>query len=213
VRAENLTLTIFVLAIGASLVNVMGLPSIDGTVSQGEYDSTTTLGNGRLNLYWTISGDRIFIAMRGETRGWISIGFEPSRVMKDADMIIGWFSGSSASVVDAYSTGLTGPHPADTGLGGTDDIISFDGSESGGFTTIELVRKLSTGDQYDETIPTSGSINIIWGMGNSDNEYTKHNRAGSGVMSMAICELLSIPAACLVPILLRMKVISISRSS
>jgi len=211
-QAKKIALTVLIFSVGVSLAPVLGVPNIDGTVSQGEYDSSITLGNGRLNLYWTVSGDQIFIAMKGETRGWISLGLEPSRIMKDADMIIGWFSGNSASVVDAYSTGLTGPHPADTGLGGTDDILSFDGSEAGGFTTIEVVRKLSTGDQYDKTIPTSGSINIIWGLGNSDNEYTKHSRAGSGVMSMAISELLSLPAACLLPILLGTKAMSISRS-
>ena len=56
----------------------------------------------------------------------------------------------TVKVVDAYSTGPTGPHPADTDQGGSDDIISFGGKESDGKTVIEFVRKLDTGDDKDD---------------------------------------------------------------
>jgi hypothetical protein len=182
---ENIVLSLMVLgAIAWTIAPVMGLPSIDGVVSQGEYDSSISFGSGKLLVYWSISGDEFYLAMKGETKGWVSIGIEPSVEMFEADMIFGYVSGDSVTVIDAYSIGFTGPHPPDTEQGGTNDILSSAGSESNGITTIEVKRKLSTGDKYDKDIPKSGDVKIIWGIAGSDSNTRKHSREGSGTISV-----------------------------
>jgi hypothetical protein len=179
----NIVISIVILStIVSTIAPVAGLPIIDGVVSQGEYDSSVSFGGGKLLVYWSISGDEFYLAMKGETSGWVSIGIEPSVEMFEADMIFGYVSGNSVTVIDAYSIGFTGPHPPDTEQGGTNDILSYAGSEGNGITTIEVKRKLSTGDKYDKDIPKNGNVKIIWGIANSDEDSRKHSRKGSGTL-------------------------------
>jgi hypothetical protein len=108
--------------------------------------------------------------------------------MADSDMIFGWVEIDGAvNVVDAYSTGPLGPHPADTEQGGTDDILTYGGREENGATTIEFTRKLDTGDEYDNPIPSSGKLKIIWAAGSSDDFNSKHgsNWVGYGTIDIA----------------------------
>ncbi|MGA1822720.1 MAG: DOMON domain-containing protein, partial [Thermoplasmatota archaeon] len=156
--------------------------TLDGLISDGEYDDSASFGDGSFVVHWSINGSMIWMAMVGQSEGWVSIGFEPTTMMKDADMLIGWVDGGGPGLWDTYSTGELGPHPVDTDLGGTDDIIAFNGTESGGFTTIEFIRELTTGDSYDKDIPTTGSLNIIWGLGSSDDPESSHTQRGSGTI-------------------------------
>jgi hypothetical protein len=158
-------------------------PVVDGTVDTNEYDSSSSFGGGAYRIYWTVEGSDIFIAIEGDTGGWIALGLEPSRQMKDADMMIGWVTGGNqATVVDAYSTGITGPHPPDVDLGGTSDIATYAGSEKAGVTTIEYRRPLSTGDARDQVIPAAGAVSIIWAIGPSDSFNAYHLARGSGTL-------------------------------
>jgi len=117
------------------------------------------------------------MALKGDTTGWISIGLEPTTRMQDADMIFGWVEDDVATVQDLFSTGPTGPHPPDTTLGGTNDIIEFEGTEIDGVTIIEFKRKLDTGDQYDHSLAEGQTIDFIWAMATVDNFTTQHNIA------------------------------------
>lgn len=160
-------------------------PTLDGVVSSGEYSKTTRYDVGNFILHWRISGDSVRIAMVGKTTGYVGIGFDPGNGMEGADMIIGWVeSGGGVKIFDAYSEGETGPHPTDESKGGTNDITAFGGTQSGGVTTIEFVRKLSTGDKWDKDIPTDGDIEIIWALGGSDSFTVDHGtRTGYGTMN------------------------------
>ena len=169
-----------------TLVNKEQEPELDGIVSPDEYPFNARFKGGDFVVHWRVEDDTIFMALVGETDGWVAIGFEPTKAMKDADMIFGWVSsGGEVNVVDAYSTGTNGPHPPDTDLGGTDDILAFGGTKEGGTTTIEFKRLLSTGDSYDKTIPKDGEVDIIWGTGPSDSFTSKHGSKGSGRLDIA----------------------------
>jgi hypothetical protein len=93
---------------------------------------------------------------------------------------VGKTSNSSVVVIDAYATGPTGPHPADIDLGGTNDVIAYNGSENGQTTTIELSRLLVTSDSdYDNPFPQTGNIKMIWALGASDSFDAPHVKRGS----------------------------------
>lgn len=156
----------------------------DGTITQNEYKNSREFGNGRSIIYWSNDDDYIYMAVKGQTSGWISIGFEPTLAMKDADMVFGWVSGGTTTVLDVYSTGTFGPHPPDQQLGGTNDLIETGGSEVGEFTIIEFKRKLNTGDNYDKSFTKGQNINIIWGLGSSDSFESRHTTRGSGSIKL-----------------------------
>ena len=149
----------------------------DGVISDDEYSSYKNIDG--FELYWANDTENIFIAMKAQTEGFVALGIQPGRKMKDADIILGFVDSISVSIYDMYSTGNFGPHPPDVELGGTDDILDFDGSEQNGYTIIEFLRLLSTKDNYDNEI-LPGINKIIWASGNADDIDMSHSKRGYG---------------------------------
>nr|WP_297497368.1 DOMON domain-containing protein [Thermococcus sp.] len=153
----------------------------DGIIEKNEYPHELALAGGKFTVYWRNDDEYLYMALKGKTTGWVAIGFEPSTAMKDADMIIGWVKDGKATVVDAYSTGLYGPHLPDQKLGGSNDILEYAGKEENGYTLIEFKRKLNTGDKYDKAFKPGQEIKFIFAMADADDFTAKHNVAkGSG---------------------------------
>ncbi|NYT07332.1 MAG: hypothetical protein GKC05_03640 [Methanomicrobiales archaeon] len=157
----------------------------DGTIAAGEYDGEATLANGRMAVYWKHDGTRLYMGLWGQTTGFVAIGFEPSSAMKDADMVLGYVAGGQSTVLDQYATGTFGPHPSDTELGGSYDILASGGSESGGVTVIEFSRNLDTGDRFDKALTPGNAVRFIWSMADADVPTVQHNIArGSGTLML-----------------------------
>ena len=156
----------------------------DGIISPGEYAKNLTLANGRYTVHWKNDAEDLYMALEGRTNGFVAIGFEPTQAMKDADMVMGWVSGGEATVLDLYSTGTYGPHPADESLGGRDDILESGGNESGNRTVIEFWRMMNTSDQYDKSLQPGQIVNIIWSMSSSDSFSVRHNVRGTAKLAL-----------------------------
>ncbi|HOI76885.1 MAG TPA: DOMON domain-containing protein [Methanofastidiosum sp.] len=156
----------------------------DGIITQNEYKNSREFGSGRFTVYWSNDEEYIYMALKGQTSGWVSIGFEPTIAMRDADMIFGFVSEGTPTALDQYSTGDFGPHPSDEQLGGTNDLIEISGSEASGYTIIEFKRKLNTGDKYDKAFTKGQNITIIWGLGPSDSINALHTLRGGGSIKL-----------------------------
>lgn len=165
----------------------------DGLVGDNEYAKTMILygsktqgySGGNLEISWKNDENSLYMALKGETNGWVSIGFEPTQWMKDADIIMGAVDGDTVIVLDKYSTNNYGPHVPDVELGGTDDILDFGGREESGYTVIEFMRKMDTGDQYDKAFTIGQRVSIIWSMADADSIEVKHNVAhGEGILEL-----------------------------
>lgn len=155
-----------------------GENTLDGIISDGEYDHFYQISED-YSLYWEVNGSEIYIAIRGKTTGWVSLGIDPSFAMQDADMIFGWVNSTGAFAIDTFSIGQFGPHPPDLDLGGTNDILEFNGSEMDEITTFEFRRLLTTGDDYDKSIPNTGKVKMLWALGSSDTYTSTHIKKGS----------------------------------
>ena len=162
----------------ASLVQVISesyQPEIDGIVEEDEYPQKLELGRGRFIILWKNDHEFLYMALKAKTMGWLSIGFEATSRMKDADMIFGWVDDGQAILLDLYSTGSIGPHPPDEELGGRNDILEFEEIEENSYTTIEFKRKMNTGDKYDKVLLPGQRLNFIWAIATYDSFNSKHN--------------------------------------
>jgi len=155
--------------------------SLDGIIKAREYHGSNNYGD--YTIHWRSDEQYIYIGMSAKTNGWIAMAVQPGSRMKDADMLFGFVKDGKVKVQDLYSTGDFGPHPADTELGGTDDILAFGGREEGGFTIIEFKRSLTTGDKYDISIQ-KGVNKIIWAYGSNDTLTVKHSTRGYGEINL-----------------------------
>ncbi len=155
----------------------------DGIIGDDEY--TDTADFGRIRLWWRHDGEYLYLAMEGETSGWVSIGIEPSRGMKDADYLLGFVINGEAKLWDAFGMGVTGAtHPPDEEIGGTNDILEFAGIEDDNITRFELKRLLDTGDIYDKALAPGNTYNIIVAIGNADDFNGYHSAVRSGQMTL-----------------------------
>ncbi|VVB72832.1 Uncharacterised protein [uncultured archaeon] len=175
-------------------MQVSGVWKPDGVISPGEYARSMVLeapasngySGGVLELSWMNDAEYLYLALNGSTRGWISLGFEPSEWMKDSDIIIGSVRNGKAIVLDEYCTGNYGPHVNDTDLGGSYDILESGGIVNGHSTVIEVKRKMNTGDKFDKAFLPGQKVSLIWAMADNGFDIVKHNVAkGEGVMALS----------------------------
>lgn len=138
-------------------------------------DGFKRIGVGDSEVLWKIEGENVVLRFSAPTSGWVSVGFNPTRFMKDANIIIGYVENGEAFVSDQFGTSSIS-HKADTDLGGSNDILSASGSESAGVTTIETVIPLDSGDQYDQPLAEGDSVTMIFAYGRdgTDNLESKH---------------------------------------
>ncbi|MFX1512557.1 MAG: DOMON domain-containing protein [Promethearchaeota archaeon] len=159
---------------------------LDGLISDNEYQNNASFSDEIFQLFWTIINDEIYLGLVGKTKGWVTLGIDPEVRMKGADMLFGMVANNGQVFTqDAYSRVEIGSdHPPDTELGGTNDILEYNGTESSDTTTIELKRYLTTGDEYDKDIPANGTLKIIWAIGGEDDFETVHVQRDNGLLNI-----------------------------
>ena len=150
---------------------------IDGTISTGEYDYYVSIRTGPvMDLYYTIIKGTIYVGLKMEANGWISMGYGGTGDMSDYDIITGgWDSANNRSYIfDAFSIGKVVP-PVD----GKQNYNEYAASENGGFTTFEFSRDLKTGDtSVDKELIPGKSMNVIFALHSSSDDISiEHTKA------------------------------------
>ena len=153
----------------------------DGVISADEYQNNRAYGD--YTIYWSNDAEYVYIGMKAKTAGWVAVGFGAETLMKNADIIMGSVTDGKLSIADMSSTGEFGPHPPDTQLGGTDDILASGGKVDNGYTTIEFKRKLNTGDKFDKPL-IMGINKIIWAYSSEPVLTLKHSSRGTGEIEL-----------------------------
>lgn len=158
----------------------------DGVIGEGEYENSLEVGPG-YTVHWNNDAEMLTMGLEAETEGWVAVGFEPTSRMNEADMVLGWVKDGQATVQDQFSIGPTGPHPPDTDLGGTDDLLASGGAEQEGTTVIEFSRLLDTGDAYDTALSPGQTVTVIWALSSGDDPNPQHD-AGRGSAEITLGE-------------------------
>ncbi|MCX7788161.1 MAG: cytochrome and DOMON domain-containing protein [Spirochaetes bacterium] len=180
-RLESFFLCLLIILGIGSLYGV----ELDGVILGGEYDTEYLFQDGAFKVYLKVESPYIFVGIEAQTTGWVGIGFDPVSVMDQADMVIAWIdSGGKVHALDCFSTGLFGPHPPDTDLGGTNDLRAFGGKEERGKTVVEFQKPLKTSDSFDKPIDPTKLLKIIWAYGETDGFDDIHIAAGSAEIDL-----------------------------
>jgi len=128
---------------------------------------------GDYTIYWKISDDKTTIdfAAQVKTKGWVAFGLSGSGGMLKSDVTLGWIDNSGNPVAnDYYITDRSSSCPGvcqdvASSIGGTNDIIAFNGNyDSGsGITTLKWRKKLDTGDTKGDIPFVPGTLDVSWG--------------------------------------------------
>lgn len=165
-------LFIGLLMVLASFIWAGGAQEVTPQESDDGYKYITTED---LEFRWMIEGENLKVEVTAPTTGWVSVGFDATRAMKDGDFIIGFVKDGSLTISDQYGTGAF-THKPDVDIGGTRDIVSASGTESDGSTTLEFVIPLDSGDEYDAELKPDSQHTVLFAYGpdGADDLSTKH---------------------------------------
>ena len=124
-------------------------------------DGWNTETHSGFTLKWRVSGDDLEVELEGPSTGWVAVGFAGSYMMHDANIIIGYVSGSSVNIRDDFGVD-SNTHVSDSDLqGGEQNVSSKSGSEDSGSTTISFTTPLDSGDLYDNALSQGQEYNIV----------------------------------------------------
>lgn len=114
----------------------------------------------KVDLFWKLDGERLFVRLKAPTTGWVGIGFNPVRKMKGANFILGMVDKGKVIVTDDFGAG-TFNHQPDTSLDGKNDISDVSGRETNGVTEIGFSIPLNSGDSKDAALSLEGDTIVL----------------------------------------------------
>lgn len=161
------------------------LVGAEPSASRENGHQTHTVNAGGVTARLTVAGDLLHVELTAETTGWISIGFDPTRQMADANIIIGYVKDGEVVIADDYGISAMG-HDRDTSIGGSDDIVEPRGSEVDGVTTLEFAIPLDSGDSFDRPLARGNRHRILLAHGpdRADNFQAYH--ANRGIVALEL---------------------------
>lgn len=133
-----------------------------GTAGAGEpgYDYALTVE--KMQFHWRLDKDELRVKLRAPVAAWLSAGFNPSKGMKDANLIIGHMENGRAVITDQHGVD-TKKHRKDTDLGGEDDVREPSGSRTGGETVISFAIPVRARDQLDKPVLPDAVVLLAYG--------------------------------------------------
>ncbi len=147
----------------------------DGSIKEGEYTHKLELVKEKFVVHYCFDSLYIYLGIEVKNNGWFAVGFNPSRAMKDADMIIFYEEKNELRALDSYSTGVFGPHKGDKDLGGKGDILEFAYKKIDNGYVVEFRRLLNTEDKFDKVFNVGKIHKLIYAMSNGHDISKKHN--------------------------------------
>ncbi len=139
--------------------------------------------DSEIRFQWTVEGANLHIILSAPTEGWVAVGFNPSKVMKDADFKLAYVQGSTTVIEDHFGTGLFG-HKIDSSIGGSSDFELINGTESSGVTTVEFTMPLNSGDDFDSPLQEGDEVKILLAYGTRDDLSRKHKKRTSIIIEL-----------------------------
>lgn len=138
----------------------------------GQYDHEVK--DKKMSFSWKVDGDKLAVKLAAETDGWVGVGFNPSKDMKDANYILGYVKDGETKLTDDFGDSETS-HVTDEKLGGTSDVTLVAGTEAGGMTTVEFTIPLKSADKNDKAIDAGGDNVVLLAYGGGRDSFkTKH---------------------------------------
>ncbi len=133
----------------------------------------TTITIKKFTFSYKVTGENLAVRVSCQTKGWISVGFNPVRKMKGGNFIVGYTDGGQGMVRDDYGNSPYS-HKADTGSGGKNDILESSCTEEGNTTTLTFTIPLNSGDDRDVALAKGKNTTVILAAGKVDNLKKKH---------------------------------------
>jgi len=155
------------------LIFVLIVSSFGLAAQEKNKDGFKSISSKDITLKWKIEGKNLHILVYAKTKGWLAVGFNPTKRMKDANIIIGYVKKGKFFIRDDYGVSIMS-HKADTVLKGKNNILKPVGKEKDGITTMEFSIPLSSGDKFDRKLVAGKEYRVLLAYGKKDNFTSYH---------------------------------------
>lgn len=135
------------------------------------YDERVTLIAGHYELFYTVDATTLRVGLVANTTGWVGFGIAGDGGMPGADMVIGWVDDVSGAAVLGDYHALDSATPL---VDSCDDWTLVAAAQGDGYTSIEAMRLLDTGDAQDRAIPATWTQLPVLGACGSSDDLTYH---------------------------------------
>lgn len=157
--------------LSAASLSLLLAPSLDAA----EYPHSLTVD--KMTFAWNLAGENLAIKLSAPTTGWVAIGFHPTDMMKDANIILGMVKDGKVVISDDFGTQPT-QHTPDSKRDGQENVTVVGGTESGNTTTLEFSIPLNSGDANDGAIDPKADTKVMLAYGpDRDSTKLKHQFA------------------------------------
>jgi hypothetical protein len=129
------------------------------------------------SLDWKYVGEKVEFVLEGPTTGWVSVGFNPSTGMKDAEYIMAYVEDGAVKARQDFGTGRF-THASVESLGWTETLEIVSGRESGGVTTVTFRLPREWGEAYGARFLEGQTYKVLFAYGrdNRDDFTSKHRK-------------------------------------
>jgi hypothetical protein len=165
--------------VGSALLSLL----IAGQAPAADYQHSLTVD--QMSFSWSVNADSLAVRLSAPTTGWVAVGFNPTEMMKDANIIIGYVKDGKAELSDDFGSGPT-VHMPDDKRGGASNLTLVGGSEAGNSTTLEFSIPLNSGDANDGVISPTVDTKVMLAYGpDRDSFKMKHQFAKTITVNLA----------------------------
>ncbi len=130
--------------------------------------------NDSVIFSWQVEGTMLHIRLTTPFAGWVAVGFNPSWVMKGADILIAWRDGDQVRVEDHFGN-TPFSHVADESLGGKNNVTDAWGTFTNNVQTIAFSLPLRSGDKYDQELQEGKKVKVLLACRRDNNIRKKHS--------------------------------------
>ncbi len=145
------------------------LPNLDGTVTPGEYQYSTTVSG--MTIGATLGSDgKLYLSIGAKTSGWVALGVGGLR-MDGSRLFLAYDSGSKRDFTEQLGAGHSHSDAA------AKVVEKWAVKNAGGITTLELALPA-------EAAMSGGELDLLYSYSNSTSYMSRH--AARGSMSLTV---------------------------
>ncbi len=145
----------------------------DSAAATAKETPYTTVKAGKFTFAYKVDGANLRAQVTYPTKGWVAVGFNPTSMMKGANMIMGALVNGKTVSSDEYGVSDVS-HKPDTAIGGKNDILSADCKQVNGVTEFSFTIPLDSGDPKDVKLSVGAKVKVIFAAGATANFKDKH---------------------------------------
>jgi tetrahydromethanopterin S-methyltransferase subunit F len=161
---------LFILLTGISLTantQDINYPEVDGVFNCDEYEVTMKVEDLEMEIGWLTRDGNLMFAVKSVGKGWVAVGFDPTTMMRNANIIIGDVTeDGTINIEDHFGVANTAHRKDDE-----NNILQAAGTENEDGTVLEFVIPLNSGDDMDRVLELGQEYKVILAYHMSDDGF------------------------------------------